>query len=111
MNNAELVARILEEYRIDQAVSPNEITNLKVFKAQQYGLTQIFSFKYKDRKFYISDDYTLGDNPKYVKNLIEDINHLVKGGIVKNPTPQSDGAQYALGFNGMEYYLWEDFIS
>lgn len=69
---------------------------------------KILSFNYKNRKFYISDDYSLADNPEYVKNLIQDINHFIKGNIVKNPTPQSDGAHCALGFNGVEYYLWED---
>ena len=108
MSNTELAAKILEGYRIAEAVSSDEISNFKVHKAQRYALTQILSFKYQDRKFYISNDYSLGDNPKYVKDLIEDINHLVKGTIVKNPTPQSDGAQYALGFKGAEYYLWED---
>lgn len=108
MGNNELVAKILEKYRIDETVSSDEISDLTIHKAQQYALTRIFSFKYKDRKFYISDDYSLGDNPKYVKDLIQDINHFVKGNIVKNPTPQSDGAQYALGFKGVEYYLWED---
>jgi len=110
MNNVELAAKILEEYRIHTHISPDEIINMKEHKAQQYGLTKILSFHYSSRKFYISDDYSLGDNPKYVKDLIQDINHLVGGDIVKNPNPQSDAAQYTLGLNGVEYYLWEDRI-
>jgi hypothetical protein len=108
MNNIELVARILAKYQIDKNVSMGDITDLKVHKAQQYALTKILSFNYKDRKFYISDDYSLGDNPLYVKDLIQDINHLLGGNIVKNPIAQSDGTLYALGLNGVEYYLWED---
>ena len=110
MNNINLAAKILEQYQIDSNISPDEISNMKEHKAQQYGLTNILSFYYSRRKFYISDDYSLGDNPKYVKDLIQDINHLISGDIVKNPNSQSDGTQYALKLNGVEYYLWEDRI-
>lgn len=108
MNNTERAAKILEAYEIHHTIKADEIHNLKEHKAQRYALRKILSFTYANRKFYIVDDYSLGDNPKHVKSLIQDINHLVGGGIVKNPIPQSDGAQYALGFNGVEYYLWED---
>lgn len=108
MNNTELATKILEAYKIHHSVKTDEIHTLQVHKAQRYALGKILSFTYAGRKFYIVDDYSLDDNPEYVKNLIQDINHLVGGDIIKNPIPQSDGPQYALGLNDVEYYLWED---
>lgn len=103
--NAELAANILEQYQISSNVQPAEISNLKTHKRTS---SEVLGFTYKDRKFYISNDYTLDDNPEAVRRVIQDVNHLLKGSIVKNPIPQSDGAQYALGFEDVEYYLWED---
>ena len=108
MNKSELVAELLEKFEIYTSVHPDEIKNIKTDKAKRYALTNILSFSYAGRKFYISDDYSLNDNPALVRNLIQDINPMIGGGIVKNPEPQSDGAQYALGLDDTEYYLWED---
>lgn len=105
IKNAALAAHILQEFQIGSDIQPAEINNLKTHKRIS---SKVLGFTYKDRKFYISNDYTLDDNPEAVRRVIQDVNHLLKGSIVKNPIPQSDGAQYALGFEDVEYYLWED---
>lgn len=67
----------------------------------------LLTFNYKGKHYYLVDDYSLGDAPKYVQDILEEINHLLKGKILKNPVPQSDGAKYATGIGNNEYYLWE----
>ena len=87
-----ICASLLNLYKEATNASPHEIVALHSHKAQQYALTDIYSFLYKGVKYYVSNDYSLGDNPKYVENLIRDINHNLDGQLLKNPTPQSDGA-------------------
>jgi ABC-type uncharacterized transport system YnjBCD ATPase subunit len=57
--------------------------------------------------FYITNDYSLGDNLKYIQNVLIEVNPKLKGNAVKNPIPQSDGAIFASGLDGTEYYLWK----
>lgn len=103
-----LLVKALEAFGVEKNVNANNIKNIKVHSSQLYALGPVFTFDYKDKHYYLVDDYSLGDDPKYVQDILKEINHLLKGEILKNPTPQSDGAKYATGIDGTEYYLWEN---
>ncbi len=70
-------------------------------------MQDVYSFDYKENHFYITNDYSLGDNLKYIQNVLIEVNPKLKGNAVKNPIPQSDGAIFASGLDGTEYYLWK----
>lgn len=108
MYTTTLAAKILEAYHIHSSISSRDIHDFKLYNAQRYAFAKILSFSYRGRTFYVSNDYSLNDDPEYLKDVIRDINPLVAGYAICNPTPQSDGATYALGLDGVEYYLWED---
>ena len=101
-----ICCKLLEIYQVAQAPSLDEIKGFKKYKAQRYGFTNVYSFDYKNKHYYVSDDYSLADSPKYLRDILEDISLMVKGGPLKNPMPQSDGAIFASGLDGVEYYLW-----
>lgn len=103
----DVLCRLLESYQVADKVSPDEIKNFKTYKSQLYGMAHVYSFGYKDRRYYVTDDYSLMDNPKYVQDVFAEIDPQTTGTLLKNPAPQSDGATYASGLNGAEYYLWE----
>lgn len=105
-SRADLPVKALEAFGLSN-VDANDIKNVKTLNSQLYALGPILTFDYKDKHYYLVDDYSLGDNTKYVRDIIEEINHSLNGGILKNPEPQSDGAIYATGIGGIEYYLWE----
>jgi len=102
-----LLVKALDAFGVDKNIDANYIKNVKTHSSQLYALGSVFTFDYKDKHYYLVDDYSLADDPKYVQDILEEINHLLKGNILKNPTPQSDGAKYATGIDGNEYYLWE----
>lgn len=67
----------------------------------------VYGFIHKGAKSYVSDDYSLNNDPKLIELAIRDIDHTVRGRLLKNPLPQSDGATYASGLDGVEYYVWK----
>lgn len=101
-----LIIKVLETYEVSDSVDTSEIMSLKSFKTNLYGQGNIYSFDYKNNHYYVVDDYSLMDNPDYIKKVIEEINPKLTGGPLKNPASQSDGAVYACGIEGAEYYLW-----
>lgn len=70
-------------------------------------MANVYSFEYHGKQYYVSDDYSLMDNPQYVKNILVDVEPALTGQILKNPVTQTDGAVYAGGLDGTEYYLWQ----
>ena len=102
-----LCSRLLAAYEIDKEVTETEIKDLQIHKSRMYGFHSVYSFRYKNREYLVSDDYSLMDDPKYIKAVFEDATELRDGKLIENPLPQSDGAKYALGLDGTEYYLWE----
>lgn len=102
-----LCARLLSEYGIDRKINQVDIKQLKIYKSRMYGFCNIYSFSFKNRNFLVSDDYSLMDDPKYIKAILEDATELKGGKLIENPVAQSDGAKYTLGLDGTEYYLWE----
>ena len=106
--NKELCVALLNYYQQGNNISTDEIENLSTYKSDIYGLSAVHCFSYKGTKYYTCDDQTLDDNPQFLKDVLSSINHLIKGGPVKNPHPQSDGALYAGGLGRVEYYLWKD---
>lgn len=48
------------------------------------------------------------DSPKYIREVLAEINPRLKGHPLQNPITQSDGAKYASGLDDTEYYLWEE---
>lgn len=103
----ETACRLLELYDVAPSVNTNEIRNFKTYQSNIYGMANIYSFQYKDNHYYICDDHSLMDNPKFIKNVLKQFNSNIKGWPLRNPLPQSDGAIYALGLDETEYYLWE----
>lgn len=99
--------RLLELYKVAKNTDTKEISSFKIYKSKIYGMTKVYSFDFKNKHYYISDDYSLMDNPDFIRNVLEQINPSLKGNPLKNPVPQSDGANYASGLDGTEYYLWE----
>ncbi len=102
-----IACRLLELYQIAGAVSANNLSNFKIYKSKIYGMQRVLSFDFRNKHYYVSDDYSLMDNPKFIKDVIEDIIPNLKGKPLENPIPQTDGAKYASGLDGTEYYLWE----
>lgn len=107
MTDKELCAAILNYYQVADSATATDIMDLLIRKSDMYALGSVYQFTYKDSVFYICDDYSLDDNPAYLEDVLSSINHLLKGQPIKNPHPQSDGAQYAGGLNNTEYYLWK----
>jgi len=106
-NHKTICAGLLELFQVDEGIDTKDIENLKLHKSQNYALGPVYAFNYKGKHYYGVDDYSLGDDSELVRDILLDINHLLKGRIMKNPTPQSDNAKYATGLDGIEYYLWE----
>lgn len=102
-----ICANLLNLYEQADGASSHEINTLRVHKAQQYALADIYSFFYDGVKYYVSNDYSLDDNPKYVEALIRDVDHSLTGRLLKSPVSQDDGAIYAVGMDGTEYYMWK----
>ena len=102
-----LCSRLLVAYEISKNVDTVEIKHFKKYKSRLFGFCNVYSFTYKNRDFLVSDDYSLMDDPKYIKAVFKDASELEEGKLIENPVPQSDGAKYALGLDGTEYYLWE----
>ena len=103
----EIACRLLEMYQVANCVNEDEIKELTTHSSKRYGMQHIYSFSYKDKHYYASDDYSLIDNPKFVKDVLMEIVPKLNGRLLKNPIPQSDGAIFASGIDGKEYYLWE----
>lgn len=102
----QICAALLNMYGEATNATPEEIQDVHTFNAQQFGRTNIYRFVYKGVKYYVSDDYSLNDTPKYVEMLLGDIDSMLTGSLLRNPIPQADGAMYASGLSGVEYYLW-----
>ena len=105
--NRNICIRLLVLFQVAKIVAPKDITNLKVYTSQNYAYGPVYAFDYNNKRYYVIDDYSLNDDPRYVKKILLDINPLLKGNILRNATYQADGARYAEGLNGIEYYLWE----
>lgn len=104
----DIAYRLLRLYDVAGSGSSDDIKNFKRYKSKLFGMQDVFSFDYHNKHYSIINDYSLMDNPKYIRDVIEEINPHIKGRPLKNPIPQSDGALYASGLNGTEYYLWEE---
>ena len=102
-----ICAKLLELFRVSANVTPTDIANLKIHKSQSYALGPVYEFDHKNKHYYAVDDYSLNDNPEYVKDILLGIDHTLEGKILKNATHQSDGAKYTEGIGGVEYCLWE----
>lgn len=102
-----ICANLLNNYDEADNATYKDIENVSVNKSQQYGLMHVYGFTYNGVQYYVSDDYSLNDDARLVENVIRDINNTLQGQLLKNPVPQSDGAIYAAGLDGVEYYLWK----
>ena len=102
-----LYINALEIFGIDKNVDVDDITNTNSHTSDQYALGPILTFDYKNNHYYLVFDYSLGDNPSYVKDILIDINHLLKGSIVQKPSGSETNAKYAAIIDGEECYLWK----
>lgn len=107
MRDNQIAKELLIAFGIAKMPHLDEITDYQSRKSHVYGMQTVISFRFKDKRYYASDDYSLMDNPRYVKEVLEEFVPNIKGQLLKNPVPQSDGAVYAAGINGTEYYLFE----
>lgn len=106
--NEVICAMLLEAFQVAKSPNPKDIKNLKVHQSQSYSLGPVLAFDYNGKHYYAVDDYSLGDDPEMVKNILLDINHLLKGNILEYPVSQAGGTKYAAQLDGVEYYLWEN---
>lgn len=95
---------LLKLFKVADKAEPQDLQNFKSHKSQNYALGPVYSFDYKDKHYYVVDDYSLGDDEEYVKNILLDINHTLKGNIVRSPAQNSE---YCIELNTNQYYLWE----
>lgn len=107
----ELLATALIIFGIDQHVDADDIKNVKTHKSQLYALRPVYGFIYHDTHYYLVDDYSLDNNPTYVKNIVEEINHLAEGTTLARPDAANGDEQYAASINNTEYYLWKSSAS
>lgn len=103
----DIITKLLKIYGIAQVIDLKKLRNTRLIKSNIYGMGTIYSFDYEDNHYYALNDHSLMDNPEYIRKVIEEINPKLTGGPLKNPIPQSDGAIYACGIDGVEYYLWQ----
>lgn len=104
----ELCTKLLTAYGVVKAApSQQSIQNIKVYRSGLYGRAQVIGFTHLSTRYYASDDYSLDDNPKFIEEVFRDIDHILKGHLLRNPTTQQDGAIYAAGIDDTEYYLWQ----
>lgn len=106
-----ICVRLLELYSVDSDVDAGNIESFKAYKSHLFGCTNIYSFIYKNKSYYATDDYSLMDNPKFVIDVLSEVVPKINGKLLKNPIVQSDGAIYACGVDGTEYYLWEALLN
>ena len=102
-----LYKKALEIYGIDDQVDTKDIKNEGFHTSDWYALGPVFTFDYKGSHYYLVNDYSLGDDPKYVENILSDINHLLKGEIVKKPFGKEKDGLYVALIENEEYYLWK----
>lgn len=108
MNNIFVTcAELLVLYGEADEVASVKLKELQTYQAKRYAFADIYGFKYNDARYYVTNDYSLNDSLKYVDNVLRDIDHNLEGSLLKNPWPQSDGAVYASGLSGVEYYLYK----
>jgi hypothetical protein len=106
----ELLATALIKFGIDQPVDADDIKNVKKHKSQLYALGPVYGFIYHDKHYYLIDDYSLDNNPTYIRNIVEEINHLAEGVPLTPPNPTSEDKLYTASINNTEYYLWESSV-
>lgn len=107
----DLLATALIAFGVDDHAAVDEIKNIKTHKSQLYALGPVYGFTYHDTHYYLIDDYSLDNNPTYVKNIVEEINHLAEGTPVARPDAANGDELYAASINNTEYYLWESSAS
>jgi hypothetical protein len=104
-DNKLLICRVMEAFGITEDAKPEKIENLRVVKSKLYGMCDVFEFDFNGNHYYISNDYSLNDNPKYFEEILLDINHLLRGDALKNPNNNSE-LKYSVNIEDSQYYLW-----
>lgn len=61
----------LESFEVEKNIEVNKIKNVKVHRSQLYARGPVYTFDYKDNHFYLMDDYSLSDNPRYLQDIFE----------------------------------------
>jgi len=107
----DLLATALIVFGVDDHATVDDIMNIKTHKSQLYALGPVYGFMYHGKRYYLIDDYSLDNNPTYVRNIVEEINHLAEGGPLARPSAANEDELYATSINNTEYYLWEGSIS
>jgi hypothetical protein len=102
----DLLATSLMTFGVDENVDTHDITNVKIHKSQLYALGPVYSFSYQNSHYYLVEDYSLDNNPTYVRNIIEEINHLLEGALLARPDAMNSEDKYGASINNTEYYLW-----
>ncbi len=98
---------VLKAFGISNNTTKAELKNFKMYRSDDYALGPIYSFDYKNAHYYIVEDYSLGDDPELVKDILSHINHLLKGSIITMPPTGKNETKYALTINKTAYYLWK----
>ncbi len=106
-NYKTICAILLMIFKSDDSISSKDIKNLKIHTSQTHSLGPIYTFDYNNRHYYLVDDYSLGDDPISVREVLSDVNHLLKGSILENPKKQINETKYAVSVDETEYYMWE----
>jgi hypothetical protein len=77
--NIDTVCRLLKIYGVANRVYAAEIDNFKIYRSQIYGLANVYSFNYKSKHYYVSDDHSLMDNPKFIENVFKELDPTLVG--------------------------------
>lgn len=102
----DICAKVLDYYRVAQDLSADKVSDIDVRVSQLYAFGPIISFTYGGVRYSIIDDYSLDDRQELMRDVLRSAGLSTKGSPIENPRPQSDGAKYAGGIDGVEYYLW-----
>lgn len=104
-----ICVRVLEGFKIAEKVEPDELMDFRSGLSQLYARGPIYIFRYKRNRYYIVNDYSIDDDPKFVKNILLERNHLLKGHLLKSPVHFTvAGSEYIYGLDGGQYFLWEE---
>ncbi|MEI6755764.1 MAG: hypothetical protein WCK80_01985 [bacterium] len=106
-NNLSIITKVLEAFGVAGDVKPDSIENLKVIKSKDFGMCDVFKFDFNNAHYYISNDYSLDDDPKYFREILLNINHLLTGEALKNPK-DGEEQKYSVNIEDTQYYLWKN---
>lgn len=91
--------------RAFKAYPPYDLKVIKIVYPSPHN--RVFICMADELKYYILNDDTTGDNKNYILSQLKEVNHLLRGELLRNPGNEPDGAIYPVGIEGSEYFLFK----